>query len=72
MLHPVEDGGEYPLECRISLDQNGILRLHGGEVPYWTTESESGLKTPGRVFTTSLAMQPIKAEAQRDPFSGIH
>lgn len=72
MLHPVEDGGEYPLECRISLDQNGILRLHSGEVPYWTTESESGLKTPGRVFTTTLAMQPIKAEAQRDPFSGIH
>lgn len=72
MLHPAEDNGEYPLEYRVSLDQNGILRLHAGEVPYWTTESESGLKTPGRVFTTSLVMQPIKVEAQRDPFSGIH
>ncbi len=72
MLHPMEDNGEYPLEYRVSLDQNGILRLHAGEVPYWTTESESGLKTPGRVYTTSLIMQPIKVEAQRDPFSGIH
>ncbi|MFB2891592.1 molecular chaperone [Aerosakkonemataceae cyanobacterium BLCC-F50] len=63
---------DYPCQYRVTLDEKGILRMHAGEVPYWTSNSEECLKQEGCVFRTQLELQPNEVDKERDPFSGIH
>ncbi|MEM7591248.1 MAG: molecular chaperone [Cyanobacteria bacterium P01_A01_bin.83] len=63
---------ELPCQYRASLDENGILRIHAGEVPYLEAESKEGLKEEGSVFRAQLELQPNEVNIERDPFSGTH
>jgi len=63
---------EYPCTYYVSLDEQGILRIHAGEVSYRTSDNKQCLLKEGYVFRTPLDPQPSEVEEKRDPFSGIH
>ncbi len=63
---------EYPCRYRFSLDEEGALRLHAGEVPYWETDQAAGLAEAGRVYRMELELFPTDVDVMRDPFSGVH
>ncbi len=63
---------EFPCEYFAILDEHGELRIYAGQVPYWVTDDEEGLKQDGCVFFTELEMQPSEIDKERDPFCGIH
>ncbi|MDY7004542.1 MAG: molecular chaperone [Cyanobacteriota bacterium] len=63
---------EYPCEYYVSLDNKGILRLHGGTIPYWKSNNSECLKQKGYVFEDELQYQPNEIEEKRNPFSGTH
>jgi hypothetical protein len=67
-------GGEaaYPRQYRATLDEEGVLRVHAGEVPYWTSNDPDSLKQEGCVYRAELGLQPRDADEARNPFSGIH
>jgi molecular chaperone DnaK (HSP70) len=63
---------EYPCQYRVTLDNKGILRIHAGDVPYWTSTDKECLKQEGCVYRTELDLQPNEVDKERDPFCGIH
>ncbi|MEH1930901.1 molecular chaperone [Nostoc sp.] len=63
---------DYPCQYRVTLDDQGILRMHAGEVPYWTSKSQECLKEEGCVYVAELELQPNEVDKERDPFCGIH
>ncbi|MEH2135538.1 MAG: molecular chaperone [Nostoc sp.] len=63
---------DYPCQYRVTLDDQGILRMHAGEVPYWTSNSQECLKEEGCVYIAELELQPNEVDKERDPFCGIH
>ncbi|NJN11602.1 MAG: molecular chaperone [Richelia sp. RM1_1_1] len=63
---------DFPCQYRVTLDEQGVLRMHAGEVLYWTSESEECLKQEGCVFRAPLQLQESKVDRERDPFCGFH
>jgi hypothetical protein len=64
---------EYICKYHVTLDDQGILRLHVGEVPYWTSDRAEVLKQQeGCVFRAELELQPNDIDEKRDPFCGKH
>ncbi|MBW4641865.1 MAG: virulence factor SrfB [Goleter apudmare HA4340-LM2] len=63
---------DYPSQYRVTLDNKGILRMHTGEVPYWTSDNQNCLKQEGCVLRAELELQPNEVDKERDPFCGIH
>ncbi|MFN6566464.1 molecular chaperone [Dendronalium sp. ChiSLP03b] len=63
---------DYPCQYRVTLDEKGILRMHAGEVPYWTSTNQECLKQEGCVYRAELELQPNEVDKERDPFCGIH
>jgi hypothetical protein len=64
---------EYPRRYHLTLDENGILRIHLGEIPYWQTEEFKDWKDrPGRVLLRHLELVEPPARENRDPFCGVH
>ncbi|TVP57167.1 MAG: molecular chaperone [Nodularia sp. (in: Bacteria)] len=63
---------DYPCKYCVTLDNKGILRMHAGEVPYWTSTSQECLKQAGCVYRAELELQPNEVDKERDPFCGIH
>lgn len=63
---------DYPCKYCVTLDSKGILRMHAGEVPYWTSTSPECLKQEGCVYRAELELQPNEVDKERDPFCGIH
>ncbi|ODG96374.1 molecular chaperone [Nostoc sp. KVJ20] len=63
---------DYPCQYRVTLDDQGILRMHAGEVPYWTSNNQECLKEEGCVYLAELELQPNEVDKERDPFCGIH
>ncbi len=63
---------DFPCTYRFSLDAQGILRIHLGEVPYWTSTNPEYLKQEGCVFVADLDTTPNEIDKNRDPFCGIH
>lgn len=63
---------DYPCQYRVTLDDQGILRMHTGEVPYWTSQNQECLKQEGCVYLAELELQPNEVDKERDPFCGIH
>ena len=64
---------EYPRRYRVTLDEQGVLRVHLGEVPYWKTEDLQDWKAhPGRVLQRDLELVEPPARESRDPFCGVH
>jgi hypothetical protein len=69
------DETKYRRPYYVSLDQNGNLRVHAGEVPFWETRVAADLKkadSKGRVFVTELNPPDAEVDTQLDPFSGVH
>jgi hypothetical protein len=63
---------DYPCQYCVTLDDKGILRMHAGEVPYWTSKNQECLKQEGCVFYAELDLQPNEVDKERDPFCGVH
>ncbi|WP_373528372.1 molecular chaperone [Nostoc sp.] len=63
---------DYPCQYRVTLDDQGILRMHAGEVPYWTSQNQECLKEEGCIYHAELELQPNEVDKERDPFCGIH
>jgi len=63
---------EFPCKYRVSLDAQGKLRLHIGEVPYFESPKQDCLLNEGCVFRTELALQANDEFNERDPFCGLH
>lgn len=63
---------DYPCQYHVTLDDQGILRMHAGEVPYWTSDHQECLQQPGCVYRAELDLQPNEVDKERDPFCGIH
>ncbi|CEJ42319.1 Uncharacterized protein apha_00164 [Umezakia ovalisporum] len=63
---------DYPCKYCVTIDNKGILRIHAGEVPYWTSTSQECLKQEGCVYPAELELQPNEVDKERDPFCGIH
>ncbi len=63
---------DYPCQYHVTLDNKGILRMHAGEVPYWTSHNQECLKQEGCVYGAELELQPNEIDKERDPFCGIH
>ncbi len=67
-----EKEAEYPCQYRFSLDEQGSLRLHAGEPPYWETSQPAGVNDAGCVYRLELELFPTDVDVLRDPFSGVH
>ncbi|MBD2345466.1 virulence factor SrfB [Anabaena subtropica] len=63
---------DYPCQYRVTLDNKGILRIHAGDVPYWTSTNAECLQQEGCVYCAELDLQPNEVDKERDPFCGIH
>ncbi len=71
LVRPTQEP-EFPCNYHVTLDNQGFLRLHVGEVPYWTASTPEGLQQDGCVYRAELELQPNQAKKERDPFCGIH
>ncbi|MFM7365560.1 MAG: molecular chaperone [Cuspidothrix sp.] len=63
---------DYPCQYHVTLDNKGVLRIHAGAVPYWTSSNQECLVQEGCVYRTELELQPNEVDKERDPFCGIH
>ncbi|OBQ39898.1 MAG: molecular chaperone [Anabaena sp. CRKS33] len=63
---------DYPCQYHVTLDHAGVLRIHAGAVPYWTSNHQQCLEQEGCVYRTELELQPNEIDKERDPFCGIH
>ncbi|MEA5553355.1 molecular chaperone [Anabaena cylindrica UHCC 0172] len=63
---------DYPCQYHVTLDNQGILRMHAGVVPYWTSHNQECLQQAGCVYSAELELQPNEVDKERDPFCGIH
>jgi hypothetical protein len=63
---------DYPCQYRVTIDDRGMLRIHAGDVPYWTSPDLECLTQEGCVYCGELDLQPNEVDKERDPFSGIH
>lgn len=53
-----------------TLDSQGKLRVHAGEIPYYSFDEEECLQQEGCVYVTELGLEPQNINEFRDPFSG--
>lgn len=53
-----------------TLDSQGKLRIHAGEIPYYSFSEKECLQQEGRVYVTELGLEPQNITEYRDPFSG--
>ncbi|NES99450.1 MAG: molecular chaperone [Sphaerospermopsis sp. SIO1G1] len=63
---------DYPCQYHVTLDNKGVLRMHAGEVTYWTSHHQECLQEEGCVYRAELDLQPNEIDKERDPFCGIH
>jgi hypothetical protein len=67
------DNPVYRRYYRITLDREGVLRIHPGEVPFWESREVSVLKaTEGCVYRQQLEQKSREPDTDRDPFTGRH
>ena len=62
----------YACQSYATLDTQGQLRLHVGEVPYWTSPNPQCLEKEGCVYVTELNPQADQVDETWNPFSGEH
>ena len=73
VLDKPSDRPVFRRRYHLSLDEDGILRIHAGEVPYWESTDLMVLKKqPGCVLRRDLAQKPREVDEARNPFSGRH
>ena len=59
---------------RLTLSEDGILRIHDGEPVYRETRDNPGVlkDQPGYVYRTRLEQIERKTDDEKDPYSGMH
>lgn len=58
---------------RLTLDQNSVLRVHCGEIPFWESPDPFCLvNQPGRVYRRALEPTKRETDEDRNPFTGKH
>lgn len=68
-----QDNAVYRRYYRMTLDREGVLRIHPGEVPFWESADPAVLKdTEGCVYRRQLEQKSREPDAERDPFTGRH
>lgn len=64
---------DYSCQYYVSLTEQGVLRVHAFEIPYWTGTESEALRQVGCVFRTPFQPQPNNSlQPERDPFNGTH
>ena len=64
---------EYPIDFRLTLDEEGNLGLFVGEVPYMTsTDPQCLVKEEGIVYCEDITNGSHDHDELRDPFIGLH
>lgn len=64
---------DFPMRYKLSLDEDGVVRLHAGDVRYLYANSAAELVTrPGCVYKVPMQPRDSNPGAMRDPFSGEH
>ncbi len=63
---------DSPCEYYASLDEDGLIRVHIGEVPYITSDNYKCLETEGLVYRVPLQLERQDIDMKRDPFCGQH
>jgi hypothetical protein len=72
-LAPSEDDRKENCPYYATIDEQGFLRIHEGEVPYWTSEDQEVLKNKaGCVVLINPAPKGQKDDYEHNPFCGIH
>lgn len=64
---------EYPLDYRLTIDEDGRIGLFAGEVPYLTSkEPRCLIEQPGCVYSEEITSDSNDHDEKRDPFNGTH
>lgn len=72
-LTPPERTGNLAIRYRASVDADGNLRVHAGEVPFWPADSLADVENkPGSVYRAAMVSTFGDYQAGRDPFNGTH
>jgi hypothetical protein len=72
-IPPAPGAANFRRRYVVSLDADGVLRLHVGEPPYWTATTPAEMAaSPGRVLVRGLSQTRLPPNDQRNPFSGVH
>lgn len=65
--------GQLAIRYYASVDQQGGLRVHAGEVPFWRAASLAEVQDkPGSVYQAPMVSTADDYEPERDPFNGRH
>jgi hypothetical protein len=65
--------GDLPVRYRATLDEQGMLRVHAGEVPFWPADDLATVEAvPGRVLRARMPLTAQGYNTARDPFNGRH
>jgi len=72
-LRPPPRTGQLNIRYFASVDGNGDLRVHAGDVPYWPAYSLAEVEErPGSVFRTPMESTYTDYDPSRDPYNGRH
>jgi molecular chaperone DnaK (HSP70) len=72
-LTPPGRTGQLAVRYHASVDEQGNLRVHAGEVPYWAATSLADVQDrPGSVYHADMVSTSDDYEPERDPFNGSH
>lgn len=64
---------EYPLDYRLTIDEDGRIGLFAGEFPYLTSkEPRCLIEQPGCVYSEEITSDSNDHDEKRDPFNGTH
>jgi hypothetical protein len=66
-------GDTRPIRSWVSLTEDGELRVHLGEIPFWAAEDLAEVELHrGRVHRATMEITDEEYRAGRDPFNGRH
>jgi hypothetical protein len=72
-LRPPPPTGQLKIKYHASVDGNGDLRVHAGEVPYWAAYSLAEVEERrGSVFRAPMESTYADYDPSRDPYNGQH
>ena len=72
-LAPPPREGTLAIRYYASVDAQGALRVHAGEIPFWKADSLADVQDrPGSVHRAPMLSTSDDYEPERDPFNGRH
>jgi hypothetical protein len=72
-FQPPPRQGQLAIRYYATVDEQGDLRVHAGEVPFWPAASLAEVQDrPGSVYHAPMVSTADDYEPERDPFNGRH